>query len=866
MKKQAQTGHSARILTRVWRQVLVASILMCSVSAVSWAQVSIDGAFSPPDATDTTAHMQQAQSLRQDYSSTPIALRITLPEVTDAEHADWEGRERTVPLQIGFGREIPTAWQDDLAPRLTWTTLSDGSVVSALSVTSPGARALRVAVYASLDPGAELRFSGPADLDQRFDPLTQSDFVPQASESAAVDDPLLSDPPMWSPVIEGETAWIEVSLPSSAALSTFSLYVDQVSHLLQSMRTPQSEPRSISTPHQYAPQHLAQIEAASCDNHIDVQCRIEPGPQDVDLTLSKLRINASATAKMIFTINAQGDSGICTGTLLEDSDDTTDIPYFLTAHHCISTEAVARTLVTYWDFELTPCGGHNPSEVIQRDGGALLLATDPDSDSALLRLRGTPPPSGERPRRYAGWSSRRSSPHIAVYGVHHPAGDLKKYSAGVILRESIFEHIGGQRVDGLHVVWSEGTMEPGSSGSGLFDADGNLRGVASAVPPDDACPIIAGYGRFDRFFPLISNYLGPEEETPDDETPDDRTPDDDHENTPERATSVKSTSFTSGTLERQGDVDYFRVHVDQAGTLTVETTGGTDTVGQLRGADDQRLSDDDDRGLGLNFRIVQSVSAGTYYIRVNGFESAPGEVATGPYTLVAHFTPTPTDDHGNTREKARSVKPNSSTPGTLERQGDIDYFRVHVDQAGTLTVETTGGTDTVGQLRGADGQWLSEDDDGGSRLNFRLVEFVSAGTYYIRVSGFESPGEVATGPYTLVLRFTPAPTDDHGNTREKARSVKPNSSTPGTLERQGDIDYFRVHVDQAGTLTVETTGDTDTVGQLRGADGQWLSEDDDGGSRLNFRLVESVSAGTYYIRVSGFDNATGRYTLKVQLQ
>ena len=758
MEKQAPTGHFARILTRFWRHALVVSILTCSVPAVGWAQVSIDGAFSPPDAADTTAHMQQARSLKRDYSSTPIALRITLPEVTSAEQAAWEGRERTGPLQIGFGREIPAAWQDDLAPRLEWTTLSDGTLVSALSVTSPGALALRVAVFATLDPGAELRFSGPADLDHHFAPLTQSDFVPQASASAAVD---MFDPPVWSPVIEGETAWIEVTLPSSAALSTFSLYVDQVSHLLQSMRTPQSAPQSMRTP-QSAPRNLAQVGAASCENHINVQCRIIPGPQEVDLispSPPQLDINASATAKMVFIIDRDdpGASGICTGTLLKDGDDSSEIPYFLTAHHCISTPAVANTLVTYWGFELTPCGGHNPSEVIQGGVvGAFLLATDPNSDSALLRLRGNPPPTSQDRSRFAGWSSHRPSPHIAVYGVHHPAGDLKKYSAGVILRESIFQLVGGQRVDGLSVVWSEGTIEPGSSGSGLFDADGNLRGVASGAP-SDPCPIIAGYGRFDRFYDnnkLVRDYLGPDDETPDDETPDDETPDDetpddetpddDHENTPERATTVKPTSFTSGALERQGDVDYFRVSVHQAGTLTVETTGGTDTFGHLRGADGQWLSQDDDRGLGLNFRLVQPVSAGTYYVRVSGYESA-----TGPYTLVVGFTPTPTDDHGNTREKARSVKPTSSTPGILERQGDVDYFRVSVSEAGTLTVETAGGTDTVGHLRGSDGQWLSEDDDGGASLNFRLVESVSAGAYYIQVSGFDN----ATGRYTLKVYF-----------------------------------------------------------------------------------------------------------------
>ncbi len=757
MKKQALTGHSARILTRAWRSVLVACILTCSVSAIGRAQeVRVEGVFIPPQAAGDTSRAQQARQLKQDTASTPITLSITLPEVTDTEHAAWEGRKRTVPLQIGFGREIPVAYQDDLAPRLEWTTLSDGSVVSALSVTSPGALALRVAVFATLDPGAELRFSGPADLDHHFGPLTQSDFVPRTSESAVVD---MFDPPVWSPVIEGETAWIEVSLPSSAALSTFSLYVDQVSHLLQSMRTPQYVPQSMRTP-QYEPQRLSDIGAASCENHIDVQCRIIPGPQDVNLiSPPQLGLNASATAKMSYT-EENGDSFKCTGTLLNDGDDSSVIPYFLTAHHCISTPYAARTLVTYWDFERALCGGPDPAEaaVEQLTGGAEFLVSDPDSDSALLRLRNLPR-SDRRGRGYAGWSSHRPSPHIAVYGVHHPAGDLKKYSAGVILRESIFQLVGGQRVDGLHVVWSEGTIEGGSSGSGLFDRDGNLRGVASGAP-DDTCPIIASYGRFDRFFDnnkLVRDHLGPDDGTPDDgtpddKTPDDETPDDDHENTPERATTVKPTSFTSGALERQGDVDYFRVQVDQAGTLTVETTGSTDTLGQLRGADDQWISEDDDRGLGLNFWLVQPVSAGTYYVRVSGYESAPGEVATGPYTLVLRFAPTPTDDHGNTHERARSVKPDSSTSGILERQGDVDYFRVQVDQAGTLTVETTGDTDTVGQLRGADDQWLSEDDDGGSRLNFWLVQQVSAGTYYVRVSGFDN----ATGRYTLQVRLKSA--------------------------------------------------------------------------------------------------------------
>ncbi len=214
-------------------------ILVLSFSAIGEAQ-GIDGAFRPPEVEDDTHLPQQAQSLTQD-TPIPQLLRITLPAVTNSEQAEWEQRE-DFPLQIGFGREIPAAYRDDMAPRLEWTTLSDGTLLSAPSVTSPGAMALRIAVSAILPAGAELRFSSPVGPIQTFAPLTEHDFtpqtrelpadpplgygpLPQAEESTAVNGPLPPDPPVWSPVIEDDTVEIEITLPSSAALSTFSLYI-----------------------------------------------------------------------------------------------------------------------------------------------------------------------------------------------------------------------------------------------------------------------------------------------------------------------------------------------------------------------------------------------------------------------------------------------------------------------------------------------------------------------------------------------------------------------------------------------------------------------------------------------------------------
>ena len=324
---------------------------------------------------------------------------------------------------------------------------------------------------------------------------------------------------------------------------------------------------------------------------------------------------------------------------------------------------------------------------------------------------------------------------------------------------------------------------------------------------------------------------------------------DDHGDTRQEATEVGLPSATPGSLEETGDEDWFQFTVPQAGTLTVETTGSTDTDGTLYSASGRFLTSDYDSGSGDNFHIRREVSAGTHYVRVRGLFS------TGSYTLRVRFTVV-SDDHGDTRQEATKAGLPSDTQGTLEKRGDEDYFRLSILHSGTLTVETTGSTDTSGTLYTAEGRWLDSDYDSGRGDNFRISREVSAGTYYVRVSGF-----LTTGSYTLHARFTAGLDDDHGDSRQEATNIRLPSDTQGTLERASDEDYFRLSVPRSGTLTVETTGSTDTSGILYTADGFFLDFDFDSGSEDNFRIVHEVSAGTYYVEVSGF-LTTGSYTLR----
>ncbi len=191
---------------------------------------------------------------------------------------------------------------------------------------------------------------------------------------------------------------------------------------------------------------------------------------------------------------------------------------------------------------------------------------------------------------------------------------------------------------------------------------------------------------------------------------------DDHGDDIVTATRVALEEPVPGTLA-DGDMDYFAVDVEAAGILIVRTTGGRDTVGTLY-HDGVSLDSDDNSGDGLNFEIHWEVSPGTYYVGVNGDD---GDVGTYRFQALT----------------ATRVALGQPVPGTLA-DGDKDYFAVDVEAAGTLTVRTTGGMDTIGALYRDGVSLYSENSDspysGHDGVNFDIRWEVSPGTYYVGVS------------------------------------------------------------------------------------------------------------------------------------
>ena len=249
------------------------------------------------------------------------------------------------------------------------------------------------------------------------------------------------------------------------------------------------------------------------------------------------------------------------------------------------------------------------------------------------------------------------------------------------------------------------------------------------------------------------------------------------------ATVVRLGSDIRGALAQADDVNYYRLDIPDAGTVTVDTTGNTDTIGQLRtgptgtGPDGSLVGEDDGAGGGNNFRISQPLPAGTYYLLVSG--RMPGD-----YTLRVRFTPAPacaSDDHGNTPDSATMIGFDTTVRGRLECESDEDYFRVSVPRDGILDVKIW---DTSRRLnadifrvdaRGRREHWTAIPIVPPAQLPLHTTTRVPAGIYYIRTKRQPIAAELGyRGDYKMKVRLYPTE-DDHG---DGARTGDPTQITP----------------------------------------------------------------------------------------
>ena len=313
------------------------------------------------------------------------------------------------------------------------------------------------------------------------------------------------------------------------------------------------------------------------------------------------------------------------------------------------------------------------------------------------------------------------------------------------------------------------------------------------------------------------------------------------------------------TLSETDEQDFFRIEMTPGTKYVFESTGGGTMLGELfssASADPGScVAYSSDGGVGSNFKIEYfPPSAGTYYLRVATYGTEA--VYSLKYSALALSKP-------STYLKVEGYYP--SVNCTLGSNSVNFASTVECDGGWTVSVDDTSWVTLTTDCGVGDGFfYFSLPENTG--YNRSCVFTVKAGSF-TAYKNLTQYGPLGAKP---VLGDDSDPGDDTG---AGGTWLTPTATVqthgPHTLTSTDLYDFFRISMTAGTTYVFETTGSSDTIGELyssASADSSSLvidNDDIDGdGGNFNFKIEYTPSVSqTYYLRVKAYDRSDASYSL-----
>jgi len=223
---------------------------------------------------------------------------------------------------------------------------------------------------------------------------------------------------------------------------------------------------------------------------------------------------------------------------------------------------------------------------------------------------------------------------------------------------------------------------------------------------------------------------------------------------------------------------------------------------------------------------------------------------------------------------AATVSTNTNISAAIGSTTDKDWFKFTLGSTSNLNITLSNlPADYDIILYNSAGTEIKRSENGGTTSETISNTNTAAGTYYVQLLGYNGANST-TVCYTLNIGATAVSTgcastyDNSGNgTVSGAPQIPLNTNITGLISPSGDNDYYKFVITTGGTITITlSTLPADYDVRLYNSTGTTQVGISQNGGTTSETINYTAAAGTYYVRVYGYNNAnnaTSCYTLKV---
>lgn len=382
--------------------------------------------------------MASAQTARGD---------LHLPRPTNMNSFYTEDLQRDRP---GFPQRfaLPYGITNQTLGQGKWESGANGTAVWKMTITAEGSESLNIGFSQFMMPRSGQLTISSIDGQTKLRPFTAWDNERHGQ--------------LWTPPVNGQGLQLELRVAANER-NQVRLQIGVVNYGYRQLQT------------------MREGRSGSCN--IDVACNQEVSWNNPIRAVAAITVNGRDT---------------CTGFLVNNTAQDRR-PLFMTAHHCGIGASNASSVVAIWNYHNSSCRQPNsPMSGQNGDGkrehfnsGATFRASHAASDFAIIEFDDALDPAHQL--FLAGWDRSGAESPFTV-GIHHPSVAEKRISFSQVPSTTtgyLRNEVPGA---GTHVRvarWTQGTTEPGSSGSPLFDSNGRVIGQlhgggASCQRPNDS--------------------------------------------------------------------------------------------------------------------------------------------------------------------------------------------------------------------------------------------------------------------------------------------------------------------------------------------------------------------------------------------